>query len=333
MRGMNGCAEGMIVLVLLGLLLGLGGCASTGHQTGERAADQVEAVPLEPRGVVVFDGATGSVAGWDAMVGAAAGADVVVIGEMHGHALGLASAAALWEDVIARSAGGSGPALSLEFFTRDEQAAIDDYLTGVTDEDGFREATARTDGNYPEGHRAMLEAAKDAGLRVLGSNAARRYTTLAREDGYAALAELRASQRALFETPAGSPAGPYRDRFFELFRGMMASHGGADQTEAELDSKIEGYFRAQSVWDATMGGTVARAIALEHRPVVQVVGQFHSDHRGGLIAAIERARPGARIVTVSMVEGPGFGGDDGGDLGRADFVVDVGGPEMAAAAE
>lgn len=329
-RDVIGCAAGMIVLML-------GGCASSGHQADER----IEAVPLEPRAVGVFDGATGSAVSWSDMVGAASGADVVVIGEMHGHALGLASAAALWEDVIGRasdgsgigSGGGSGPALSLEFFTRDEQAAVDDYLTGVTDEAGFRKASGRTEGNYPGGHRAMLEAAKDAGLRVHASNAPRRYTSLAREDGYAALAGLRASQRALFVTPGASPEGPYRDRFFELFRGMMASHGGADQTPAELDEKIEGYFRAQSVWDATMADTVTRAVAQGLRPVVHVVGQFHSDHRGGLIAAIERARPGARVVTVSMVEGPGFGGDDGGDLGRADFVVDVGGPEMAAAAE
>lgn len=311
------------------MVLMLGGCAATGHGPAEEPL----LLTLEPRDVPVFDGSTGSGVAWETMVGAAAGADVVVIGEMHGHVLGLASAAALWEDVIRDAPGGARPALSLEFFPRDEQVSIDDYLMGVTDEDGFRKAAGRSEGNYPEGHRAMLEAAKDAGLPVYASNAPRRYTTRAREDGYAALAGLRASQRALFVVPESLPEGPYRDRFFDLFRGMLASHGGAEQSESELDARIEGYFRAQSMWDATMADTAARAVAEGHRPVVQVVGQFHADYTGGLISAIERARPGVRIVTISMVEGPRFGGDDGGDLGRADFVVDVGGPAMAEAGE
>jgi uncharacterized iron-regulated protein len=42
-------------------------------------------------------------------------------------------------------------ALALEFFERDEQTRLDEYLAGVTDEAAFKKRTARTDGNYPPG--------------------------------------------------------------------------------------------------------------------------------------------------------------------------------------
>lgn len=309
----------LLALVLASVLASvLIGCASTPSPRDDPAAEVQAAV--DPRAVPVFDGYGGGGVGWDAMIDAAAAADVVVIGEMHGHTLGLAAAAALWEDVLSR--GDAAPALCLEFFDRADQALLDDYLLGVTDEEGFREAASLTDRSYPEGHRAMVEAAKAAGVPVFGSNSPRRYSTHAREESIGALEALRASQRELFDTPGGLPENAYRERFFDRFRGMMASHGGEDLTEAEIEEKIEGYFRAQSVWDATMAGTIARAISAGHRPVVQVVGQFHADHRGGLVDQIWRRRPGTRIVTVSMVEGPEMAGDD---AGRADFVVDVGG--------
>ena len=277
------------------------------------------AATLEPRGVPVFDGYSGSAISWEEMVDAAASADVVVIGEMHGHEQGLATAAALWEDILARDA--LQPALSLEFFGRDKQALLDDYLLDVLDEEAFKKAASRVAGNYPPGHRAMVEAAKKAGVRVYGANSPRRYSTKARKDGFESLDGLRGSQKALFEKPGGLPEGAYRDRFFEQFRGMLASHGGEDLTEEEMEDRIEGYFRAQSVWDATMAGTISRAMLEGNRPVVQVVGQFHSDHHGGLIDQIWKHRPGARVVTLSMVNETDFAGED---TGRADFVVVVG---------
>jgi uncharacterized iron-regulated protein len=299
--------------VLMGLL---GGCASTGP--GERPAG--DATPLDPRGVEVFEGHAGAGAAWGEVVEAAAGADVVIIGETHGHGQGLAAAAALWEDLLSRE--GLSPALSLEFFDRGTQAALDDYLLGVVDEAKFREAAGRSEGNYPAGHRAMVEAAKAAGAPVIAANAPRRYSSMAREDGFESLDGLRASQRALVAWPAALPAGPYRDRFFEQMGGMLASHGGDEElSEEELNQRVEGYFRAQSVWDETMASSIVHALSEGRRPVVHVVGRFHSDFNGGLVQALWRARPGTRVVTLSMVEDADPAGED---AGRADFVVRLG---------
>lgn len=299
------------------VLAGLSGCASTRVDDARAAAE-----PLEPRGVTIHDGVTGSVVPWEAMLAALGGADVVIIGEMHGHGLGLASSAAVWEDLSAR--GDLTPALSMEFFDRSRQAAIDDYLLGVLDEAGFEDEADRTARNYPPGHRSMVEGAKGAGLRVYAANAPRRYSTLAREEGYRELTGLRASQQALFELPSEEGKDAYRERFEAMFAGMLTSHGGEAQSPEALEARVAGYYRAQSVWDATMAGTVARAAQDGGRPVVHVVGRFHSDYDGGLVHEIARRRPGARVVTISMVESFDTEEDVGGEEGpRADFVIAV----------
>jgi len=303
----------MMRMLLVACLACVMGCAAPGRRGGESPA-------RDPRAVPVYAGAELEPVAWEAMVEEAAEADVVVIGEIHGQELGLAAAAALWEEVLARR--GDGAALSMEFFERDEQGHLDDYLVGVTDEAAFREATGRTESNYPPGHRALVERAREAGARVYAANAPRRYSTLARTEGFDVLRALRESQRRLFEVPERLPEGEYRERFFEVFAGMMASHGGGEMDEAARRAQIEGFFRAQSVWDATMAETIARALSDGHRPVVQVVGRFHADHEGGLVQALRARRPGARIVTVSMQDASLPSAED---EGRADFILMVGG--------
>jgi uncharacterized iron-regulated protein len=309
-----------IMVVVLGGAV-LGGCAA-------RPAVEVEAVEeVAARSALVLDGEGGERVAWASLVNKAAAADVVVIGEMHGHEKGLSVAAALWEDVVSQAQGaGRDPALCMEFFERDEQAALDDYLTGVTDEEAFRKATGRTDGNYPAGHRAMIETAKAAGVRVYAANAPRRYATVARTDGFEKLEGLRGSQQRLFVVPQKMPEGEYKDRFFEQMGGMLSTHGGEGAEEMDEEAKqakLEGYFRAQSMWDATMADTICTALAAGRGPVVQVVGQFHSDREGGVVARVRERRPEAKIVTVSMSASEGEVLVDD-DKGRATYVVPVG---------
>ena len=274
----------------------------------------------DPRAVTILDGDAGSVIGWRELVDAASSADVVIIGEMHGHDLGLDVAASLWEDLLARD--DTTAALSLEFFARDQQGHLDDYLTDVVDEEKFRTLARRSEGNYPAGHARMVDAAKSSGARVYAANAPSRYTTLARNDGFQRLENLRVSQATYFQLPEDVDVGDYRDRFFELFAGMMTSHGGSEDPD-EQQEQIEGYFRAQSVWDATMAHTISRAVADGHAPVVHVVGQFHADHDGGLVQRLQARRPGVSIVSISMSDGTGAVLVDE-DVGRADYVVMVG---------
>lgn len=324
------------------LVLVLAGCAAR-----DRAAPMPPATPEQARAVVLLDGRTGAPASWNDMLQRAAAADFVLLGETHGHPVGLAFASELWSDVLQKS---PSAALALEFFERDEQSRVDEYLSGVTDEETFRKRTMRTPGSYPDGHRAMLEAARKAGRPVIAANAPRPYVRYARQNAYDKLRSLTAEQQRLFRIPDALPGGRYREAFFRMMSGM-ASHGapaapgkGASKKgpparkpapaapmksasdapgEEQPDPAIEGMFRSQSLWDWTMADSIAAAAQRDNRPVFLVVGRFHVEHDGGLPQALRALQPGANPLTITVIDeaSPTLREDD---RGAADFVVYVG---------
>jgi uncharacterized iron-regulated protein len=300
----------IVTLAASSLTLVLGGCSSTQTRT--------EALPAEVRTAVTIFDKQGNETDWDTMLSAALNADVVVIGESHGHPLGLAAAATLFDDIIA---SGADTALLLEFIERDQQLAIDDYLAGVTSDKAFRKASRRTDGNYPPGHARMVEAAKAARRPVYAANAPRRYVRMTTKDGYEKLRALNPRQQALFTVPEPMLEGDYKENFFGLMGGM--SHGTPETENGIPPEMIEKMYRSQQMWDATMADSVVTAARSGNRPAVLVVGRFHSDNTGGTVQLINRYAPGLKVVTLSMVTTDDATIDDD-EIGQADFVLHVG---------
>jgi uncharacterized iron-regulated protein len=300
----------IVTLAASSLTLVLGGCSSTQTRT--------EALPAEVRTAVTIFDKQGNETDWDTMLSAALNADVVVIGESHGHPLGLAAAATLFDDIIA---SGADTALLLEFIERDQQLAIDDYLAGVTSDKAFRKASRRTDGNYPPGHARMVEAAKAARRPVYAANAPRRYVRMTTKDGYEKLRALNPRQQALFTVPEPMLEGDYKENFFGLMGGM--SHGTPETENGIPPEMIEKMYRSQQMWDATMADSVVTAARAGNRPAVLVVGRFHSDNTGGTVQLINRYAPGLKVVTLSMVTTDDATIDDD-EVGQADFVLHVG---------
>lgn len=292
------------------LAAGLSACASLAGGSSSGPQPTAE----QARGVKLFRGADGAAATWSELVDAACEADVVFIGENHGHPLGLASAAALFDDVLARA---PHAALSMEFLERDEQLHVDDYLSGVTTLEQFERAAGRNAGNFPPGHRAMVEAAKRAGRPVHAANAPRRYVSLARKEGFERLRGLGPEQRRHVRIPDDLIQGRYREEFDKL----MTPSGEAPSPE--LTERLDSVYRSQQVWDWTMGESVAQALLGAQRPVVHVVGNFHVNHRGGTVQALERQLSGVRALVVTTV----LGWSDSlasEHEGRGDFVLYVG---------
>jgi uncharacterized iron-regulated protein len=302
----------LLLLILTALSL-LAGCASPARRT--------EPARVNPRSVAVLDGGTGARTEWHQLVSACREADAVIIGENHGHPVGLPFAAALWEDMLADS---PKAALALEFFERDEQSRLDEYLSGLVDEATFRKRTQRTDSNYPEGHRAMVEAAKKAGRPVIAANAPRPVVRVARLDGYERVRSLPPELLRLVRIPDSLPEGRYKDDFVKL---MAPAEHAAKREMPKPDpaaiERAEAMFRSQSLWDWTMAESVVRALDEGNRPVALVVGRFHSDHEGGLVQAIHKLKPDARVVVVSVVDQTSAALREE-DRGRGRFVAYVG---------
>lgn len=273
----------------------------------------------EARAVTILSGDGSGATAWSQAIQKMAAADVVLMGEVHGHALGNAVQQEMFEDILTAN---PGTVLAMEFYERDEQVALDDYLTGITDREAFEQAADRNAGNNPPAHARMIDASKEAGRPVIAANAPRRYVRLARTEGFDRLRQLNDIQRALVEIPEQTPQGAYRDRFKEAMGGM-AAHGGEEM--------IESFLRSQSTWDATMAQSIVDGF--EHgTPIVLVVGYFHAQFpfEPGSSELVDqlRARAGRPIDIVTCITLPATHDEvRDEDRGIADFVVYVGEPE------
>tara|TARA_R110000782_G_scaffold30348_14_gene75661 strand:+ start:33638 stop:34600 length:963 start_codon:yes stop_codon:yes gene_type:complete len=288
----------------------------TGCQAPKRGPE-----PIDPRTVPVFAGDATGIVPWDSFVQTCADASVVIIGEVHGHPLGLEVAADLFDDILDRS---PTAVLSMEFYERDDQTALDDYVAGITTADEFDRATFRNAGNNPPGHRRMVEAARLAGRPVVGSNAPRRYARLARTEGFDRLRSLTPVQRRHFDIPDALPDNAYGSRF----RAAMSSMGGHGSMGDSTEDPITGFLRSQTLWDVTMAESIADATA-QGSPVVHVVGRFHSEFgtepgKSGLADAVaQRIQPDQRMIIITVVDtdAPSLRVED---VGRGHFVIYVG---------
>jgi uncharacterized iron-regulated protein len=275
---------------------------------------------------------------WAALVEAASRADAVLIGEVHGHTPGLDAAARLFDDIIAHARTiRRQPSLALEFLERDHQTAVDDYLTGLIDLNTLRTKTGRS-ASSDYGHQDMIDAARVAGLPVAAANAPRRYVRLARTQGPAAVTALTPEQRRHIVLAEQLADAGYARRFGQIMGSMNDSHSESSTDDASrppvdplADPTILSFYVSQNVWDATMADSVARLVQAGQRPAVLVVGQFHTDHDGGLARRL-RARLGSgllrgneRVLVISMVaDDPPATGLRDEDAGRAHAVVYTG---------
>lgn len=294
----------------------LTGCST---QTREEQTQALrDSTRTAARGVTILAGDGSGSVSWSDAVAKMASADVVLMGEVHSHELGNAVQQEMFEDILTAN---PRAVLSMEFYERDEQVALDDYLAGITDRTAFEKAADRNPGNNPWAHARMIDASKEAGRPVVASNAPRRYVRLARTQGYERLEQLNENQRALVEIPTSVPDGAYRDRFVDAMGGM-ASHGGEDM--------INGFLRSQTVWDATMAQSIVDAFA-DGTPVVHVVGFFHAQFpfeagSSGLVDQLRQRidRPLNIVTCITLPASHEAIQDD--DRNIADFVVYVGEP-------
>ena len=333
------------------ILLVLSGCAGS-----VRVVEPAPAVDVRA-GLVIFRGDDGALVGWEEIMDAVAGADVIVLGEEHDDAVGHGFQLAVVEDVLQRW---PDSAVSMEMFDRTEQAVVDDYLADFIDLETFQERTASTRWlklsrqyaageldrttfeqrmarlGWPEwetNYQPIVDTAKAAGVPVIAANTPWLvYMSVARRDGFGRLDDVTTAQRALFEVPDRIPDGAYRQRFWEVLAGRAEGEPAADVDVDDDDEgahpgfddeTILGMFRGQLVMDATMAASIAETRRAGAEKVVHLVGHFHCDFEGGLVQELRYRDPDARILVITVLaEAETELRDE--DSGRADFVVYTG---------
>ncbi|WP_204355857.1 ChaN family lipoprotein [Marinobacter bohaiensis] len=236
-------------------------------------------------------------------------ADVVVIGEFHGH-----NGAHLLEARMQMALFNERPdqILSLEPFNADHQDALDRYLAGDLGEAEMIEDADAWD-NYRAGYRPLVTFAANLERPVVAANAPATAVRCVGRRGPDALQRLDDATRALLPDNPFRGDAAYRERFFEALGG----HGHAD------DNALENRYQAQLLRDNTMASRILDA--LEDNPgaqVLHITGDFHSADRLGTVALLQARAPelSIRVLSPIRVDDPARPAFEEGDLTRGDAV-------------
>lgn len=332
-----------LVAILLTIVPSRSGAVDTGPADpavrGIAAMDTVEGVHY-----AVYRG-DGSPSSFGELVAAALGVDAVLVGETHddpiAHALQFELLEALHDSIAA-----TGPVvLSLEMFESDVQYILDEYLGGQITEAQFKRS-ARPWTNYDTDYRPSVEFARENALPVLAANAPRRYVNRVTRMGPSSLADLSAAARAYLPPLPYAPASEaYKAEWDKLMEESMramraaadsARRAAGDSARADSTSAAApangshgagssmGYaLDSQSLWDASMAYSIARA--LTDRPgaiVLHYAGGFHVENGTGIPEHLARYRPGTRRLIVAIRPHESFKEFDAEEFGGiGDFVI------------
>jgi uncharacterized iron-regulated protein len=219
-------------------------------------------------------------------------ADVVFVGEYHrnqaSHLLEMQLFAALHRR---HRQSGREMVLSMEMFSRDQQAIVNRYLGSEIGERYLMEE-APTWKNYQGNYRPLVEYAKRNGMPVVAANAAGDIVRCVGRQGAAYIETLDAAQAATIAQAPFAPIAAYEKKFFSFM-------SGADHSPSERQRQS---YLAQLTRDNTMAESINRAIlANPGSQVLHINGAFHSDNHLGTAGALKRINPSLIIAVVSPV--------------------------------
>lgn len=262
----------------------LGGCVATSSDNTTLAAKvRANAVPsLYDYHLVTSAGEAISI---EELVAKHQDANVFMVGEFHAHPAVHLFQAKLMAYLAARD---KPLALSMEQFTRADQAILSQYVKGEVGEITLTKKTKVWD-NYKSDYRPLVEIAKQQSLPVIAANAPRNIVKCIGRQGPQYVEKLPTQERKLVAKNIDISDSPYRQKFLSNMRGMTLS-----------DERINQMFGAQMAWDATMAESIA--MHLEQHPqqrIFHIAGRFHIINGLGTGAELRKLKPDANIVYIS----------------------------------
>jgi uncharacterized iron-regulated protein len=256
-------------LASLALLL-LAGCAAvppgTLRDTGH---------PLAGR---LWDAGTQSFIDEAELMRRAASAEILLLGETHDnpehHRLQL-------KVLQTRLATGARPALLMEQFDTDQQAALDEAGSAGRDL-----APLMRGWDWPQ-YQPLVALAGTAGLALVAANLPRAATRPVVRDGYSTLPAGEVQRLALEQV--------WDEARQKYMAGLIeASHCGM-----VTPTLRDGLVRAQRLRDATLADV---ALGRLDQGAVFILGRGHARHDVGVPLYLAARRPGARVLSVGLVE-------------------------------
>ena len=232
-----------------------------------------------------FYDSSGTELNYSTVVDLASKADVVLFGELHNSAVIHWIQLRLTKDLYQKD---GNLAMGGEFFERDNQLIINEYLADLYDEKKLSSETKAWP-NFETDYLPILEFAKQNEIPFYATNVPRRYASVVAKMGVDTLSSVDKEAKGLF---ANLPF----DFSLEIpgYGDMMEMMGGhADP------SSSENFVRAQAIKDATMAETIADNLP-SNGIFLHFNGDFHSASYGGIYWYLKNENAKLNIATIKV---------------------------------
>ncbi|MGV3632034.1 MAG: ChaN family lipoprotein [Bacteroidota bacterium] len=195
-----------------------------------------------------------------------------------------------------------------EMYERDNQGALDAYLTGKMNEKEFADS-CRLWPNQSTDYQPMLDYAKEHQLPWIATNIPRRYASQVFKKGLASLDQL-GTEDLRWICPLPFDVDTTLSQYRDLLDGEM--HMGPD------------FVYAQAIKDATMGWSISQHLN-ENSVFYHVNGSYHSDFNQGILWYVNHydKLPYEKMLTISLVTQEDIDRLDDEFKGKADFIICV----------
>ncbi|MCT4581562.1 MAG: ChaN family lipoprotein [Flavobacteriales bacterium] len=202
--------------------------------------------------------------------------------------------------------------LAAEMFERDNQNALNDYLSGKIDEKGL-DSLARLWNNFETDYKPLVDYAKQHKLQFVAANIPRRYASMVYKGDFKALDSLPANEKEwIAKLPIAYDKNlPGYQKMLE----MMGGHGG------------ETFPKAQAIKDATMAESIYKAYEAasekDKLTVIHYNGAYHSDNYEGILWYLKRKNINLNYQTITTVSQENIKKLLEENIGKADFIICV----------
>lgn len=240
----------------------------------------VSAMAQQKPAYILYD-ANGKPVGYEKMLKALAGQDIILFGEYHDNPISHWMQLTVTKDLSKKRA----LVLGAEMFEQDNQEPLNQYLAGTLDKKGLA-SKARLWDNYKTDYAPLVDFAKEKGLPFIATNIPRRYASMVAKGGFEVLDTLPDAEKAwMVPLPVKYDASlPGYVKMVE----MMGGHGGVNLP------------KAQAVKDATMAHFILKGWE-PGKLFIHYNGSFHSDNYDGIVWYLLQAKPNLKIMTISTV--------------------------------